>query len=984
VYPAATMLLARIFLDNEERLDADRVLRENVEKYRDLVENSTGIIWETDTSARFTYISGQTRSILGYDPSEMMGRSVFDFMEAEPSAELIRTFDTARWNPKAILGIETRLAGRDGRTVVIETRATPIFTSKGVWRGFRGVDIDITERKRTEEALQQSNREKAILNEIANVFLTVHNDGIYGEVLAVILKALKSRYGIFGYIGESGDLVFPSLTKEIWTNCRVLGKSIVFPSHLWGESLWSKTIREKKSFSSEGPFRTPEGHLPIHNFLATPIVFGGEAIGIASAGNKDGCFTEEDKALLERIAANISPILNARLQRDRQERDRKRVEEALRTSEQRLADIIDFLPDATFAVDSEGIVIAWNRAMEEMTGVPKKEMIGKGNYEYALPFYGRRRPILIDLVFADEEEIRKNYLGVSKLGDTIVGETFVQGTYQGKGAYLWCISTALYDKSGKVAAAIESIRDVTGRKLAESTLKEAEAKYRAIFENAMEGIFQTTPEGRYITANPAHAKMLGFDSTDELLNSISDIGRQIYADPAQRVEVRRLLTQNGFIKDYHAQLVRKDGTKIWVTIDCVTIRDTEGKAFCFQGYMLDITDRRRAEEEKEKLEAQLYHAQKMESVGRLAGGVAHDFNNMLNVIIGHAEMGMERMVPSGRLHHNLHEIRNAACRSADLVRQLLAFARKQMASPKLLNLNDTIENMLNMLRRLIGEDIELVWTPGFGLWHVKIDPSQIDQILANLTVNARDAISGVGSITIETKNLAMDDSYCSSHAEFIPGDYVQLTVTDTGTGMDKEVLEHIFEPFFTTKDVGQGTGLGLATVYGIVKQNDGFINVYSEPSKGSAFRIYLPRCEPETGHFQAEKVSAQPLRRGEETILLVEDDEPLLTLSKTILEDLGYTVIPTVSPREAIHIGEKHAGDIHLLITDVVMPEMNGRQLAERLTGIRPAMKCLYMSGYTANMIAHRGILEKGVHFIAKPFGREDLAGKVRLVLEKE
>ena len=981
VYPAATMLLARTVFDAERRHDVEKTLRENEEKYRNLVENSTGIIWEADTSARFTYISGQTRTILGYEPWEMIGRSAFEFMEPSRTEEIRKRFRSARGNPASILGVETHFVKRDGSIVVVETRATPMFTSRGTWAGFHGVDIDITERKRTEEALRQSHREKAILNEIAGVFLTVQDDRIYGQVLAAFLKAMDCEHGIFGYIDQNGDMVIPGTTEKVWNQCRIEGRSIVFPAHVWEESLWGKVVREKKSFVSSGPFQLPEGHLPVRNFLAAPIIFGDNPIGLLAAANKEGPFTAEDQALLEHIAVNVSPILNARLQRDRQELVRKKVEEALRSSEQRLADIIDFLPDATFAVDDKGIVIAWNRAIEEMTGVPKEEMIGRGDHEYALPFYGKRRPLMVDLVFADEEEIRKDYVGVSRSGNTIVAEAFVGGAYGGKGAYLWGIATPLYDKSGKVAAAIESIRDVTERKMAEATLTRAEAKYRAIFENAMESIFQTTPDGRYITANPAHATMLGYDSPDELMNSITDIGRQVYTVPVQRLEVQRLLAKEDHIKDFEIQLTRKDGTAIWVTIDVATIRDPAGNILYYQGTMLDITDRRRAAEERERLEAQLQHAQKMESVGRLAGGVAHDFNNMLNVIIGHAEMVLDQMIPSERFYHNLHEIRNAAYRSADLVRQLLAFARRQMARPRLLDLNETIENMLKMLRRMIGEDIDLVWTPRGGLWNVKIDPSQIDQILANLAVNARDAISGVGTITIETQNVVLDDSYCAGHAGFIPGEYVQLTVSDTGAGMNKEVLEHLFEPFFTTKGIGQGTGLGLATVYGIVKQNEGFINVYSEPSKGATFKIYLPRFEAQPELLREEQAPGRVSHRGEETIMLVEDDESLLDLSRRILEDLGYTVVPTQSPMEAIRLVSEYRGEIHLLITDVVMPEMNGRELEEHLLKIRPSLKCLYMSGYTANMIAHRGILEEGVHFISKPFGRDDLAEKVRLAL---
>ena len=425
---------------------------------------------------------------------------------------------------------------------------------------------------------------------------------------------------------------------------------------------------------------------------------------------------------------------------------------------------------------------------------------------------------------------------------------------------------------------------------------------------------------------------------------------------------------------------RKDGTSFPVRYSSAPIIE-EGEVVGAVVTFRDITEYKRGEKERKKLEGQLFHAQKMESVGRLAGGVAHDFNNMLGVIIGRAEMALNTDVSAEELQHNLQEILKAGLRSADLTRQLLAFARKQTAIPKILDLNGTISGMLKMLRGLIGEDIDLLWGPELDLWKVKIDPSQVDQILANLVVNARDAIIGVGAIALRTENIVIDDSKRAETPEFITGEYVLLTVSDTGTGMSREVCEKIFEPFFTTKELGKGTGLGLSTVFGIVKQNDGFIYVASEPEKGTTFKIYLPRFEAETAQVASEEVAVKR-PTGTETILLVEDDEAILNLSRMILEKLGYRVLAAPTPGHAIHLVEDHPGDIHLLITDVVMPEMNGRELAEQLSAIRPNLKRLYMSGYTADLIAHRGILDEGVNFIQKPFGRDELAAKVRQVLD--
>ena len=381
------------------------------------------------------------------------------------------------------------------------------------------------------------------------------------------------------------------------------------------------------------------------------------------------------------------------------------------------------------------------------------------------------------------------------------------------------------------------------------------------------------------------------------------------------------------------------------------------------------------------LETQLLQAQKMEAIGRLAGGVAHDFNNMLSVILGTTELAMVETDPALPLFADLQEIRKAAERSAELTRQLLAFARKQAVAPKVLNLNDTVAMMLKMLRRLIGENVELVWEPGAGDTTVKMDPCQLDQILANLAINARDAISGVGKLIIETGNVTFGPAHSDEPTSPQPGDYVLLAVSDSGCGMDKSLLNLIFEPFFTTKDVGEGTGLGLATVYGIVQQNGGFITVASEPGQGTTFKIYLPRQQDKAETSPAE-ASAEEVSSKHETVLLVEDEPAILQLGRRMLESLGYRVQTASSPGEALLWAASHASDIHLLMTDVIMPQMNGWDLAKQMLLLNPSIRLLFMSGYTSNVIAHREMLSSGAHFIQKPFSRRDLASKLREVLD--
>jgi signal transduction histidine kinase/ActR/RegA family two-component response regulator len=440
------------------------------------------------------------------------------------------------------------------------------------------------------------------------------------------------------------------------------------------------------------------------------------------------------------------------------------------------------------------------------------------------------------------------------------------------------------------------------------------------------------------------------------------------------------LIERGIPYNVEFKICRPNDGKI---IDIHSMAEYDAAKNVVFGVIQDITERMRAEKEEEALHAQLLQAQKMESVGRLAGGVAHDFNNMLGVILGHAELAMMQVNPAEPITVNLKEIQDAANRSADLTRQLLAFARRQTVAPKVLDLNDCLTSMLKMLQRLIGEDIDLAWVPGADLWPIKIDPAQIDQLLANLCVNARDAITGVGKITIETENTTFDKVYCVVHNGFICGEYVMLAVSDNGAGMNKDVTDHLFEPFFTTKEVGRGTGLGLATVYGIVKQNEGFINVYSAPGVGTTFKVYLPRFVGGAIEQPFERTSETPKGSGE-TVLLVEDEAMILQVSRAMLEELGYTVLIASTPSEALSQVKTHRSEIQLVITDVVMPEMNGRELVKIISEINPGLKYLFTSGYTANVIAHHGVLDEGVYFLQKPFSMKDLSYKVREALERK
>ncbi|NLV67752.1 MAG: transporter substrate-binding domain-containing protein [Spirochaetes bacterium] len=515
---------------------------------------------------------------------------------------------------------------------------------------------------------------------------------------------------------------------------------------------------------------------------------------------------------------------------------------------------------------------------------------------------------------------------------------------------------------------IVNVRDITERKKTDDDLM----IFRESVENSTDAIGISTPDGHHYYQNRAMTELLGEVGDNPPVS--------VYVDRKKGEDIFRTIMSGGQWKGELKMYSRNREIKE-IDLRAYASRDSSGKITALVGIHTDITDRKREEKEREILQVQLTQAQKMDSIGRLAGGVAHDFNNMLSVILNQAEIGLLKTPPEHPVYPRLQEIEKAAKRSANLTRQLLSFARKQAITPEILDLNDAIGKILTMLKRLIGEDIELAWIPCETIWPVKMDPTQIDQILANLCVNSRQAISDTGRIVIETKNVILDIFSSKDNPDLVPGEYVMLALSDNGSGMDAEIRSHLFEPFFTTKDIGKGTGLGLATIYGIVRQNRGLINVYSEPGIGTTFRIYLPRVEGT--HEENLTVAAEkPFSKGQETILLVEDEPMIMEIAVSMLEEFGYKVLPAPSPEHALNMAAEYPEKIDLLLTDVIMPGMNGRELSIQILSMRNDLKVLYISGYTANVIVQHGVLDEGVHFIHKPFTMNDLARKVRETLD--
>ncbi len=634
---------------------------------------------------------------------------------------------------------------------------------------------------------------------------------------------------------------------------------------------------------------------------------------------------------------------------------RKQVGEALRDSESQYRTLVTHINIGVFLAKPDGPIQQVNPMMVRLSG-----------YDSAEELLGRPRGNL----WADPAA-RQHFLDVLAREDSVSDLEATLLRRDGSVCPVSINAVVLRDTLGRPELVLGTVEDVSERKRAYEQLE----LVKTSIDRSPLAAYWFNPGGHVVYVNDVGCQALGYRRDEVMGMSIWNINST--GSPESWPKRFKQIQDKGSIilKTTHR---RKDGMTFPVEITS-TYFQCGGREYCL-GFAVDLTEQVKAQHELNALETQLNQAQRLESVGRLAGGIAHDFNNMLTVIQISLRQALENADPHLPLYGDLSNALNAAERSANLTRQLLAFARKQNIKPRVLDLNASIDGLLRMLRMLLGEHLELLWLPAPDLWPVLMDPSQVDQLLANLCVNSRDAITNVGTVTVETFNRSFDDDFCFSNPGFLPGDYVQVTVSDNGCGMDAQTQGRIFEPFFTTKGEGKGTGLGLATVYGIIKQNNGFLKVASAPQQGTKFNIYLPRHVKKVGQMQAEK-PRPPRSGGRETILVVEDNSVLLTLITRLLEKLGYAVLATLTPSEAIRVAGDHPSEIHVLLSDVVMPEMNGRDLAKNVLALRPAVRCLFMSGYTADAIAQHGVVETGISFIQKPFTLDTLASKLREVL---
>ncbi|MEW6659506.1 MAG: PAS domain S-box protein [Thermodesulfobacteriota bacterium] len=659
-----------------------------------------------------------------------------------------------------------------------------------------------------------------------------------------------------------------------------------------------------------------------------------------------------------------------------------------------LENILENSPDAIGIVDRHGRLLKWNKFAEKLFGYSFKEIKKKKVFE----FYEDQQELDNMLKLLRKNEVIKEYeikmrrkngkvvvfnISIGLLKDSnnqLIGSVGVARDMTEKREaeeelrkYRQHLEEMVEKRTSQLSQANARLqKEITERKCTEEALKSSEARYRSLFDGVPVGLYRTTPDGKIMDANLAMVQMLGYPDRESLL---AVNVAESYVHPEDREKKKAFLEGEGIIRDLEIELRRYDGKKIWVQDSVRVVRDPGSGVTYYEGSMEEIT-------EKKQLESQYRQAQKMEAVGRLAGGVAHDFNNLLTAITGYGEIILMDLRRDDPLRLNVEEILRAADRATSLTQQLLAFSRKQILQPRGINLNDNLTDMRGMLQRLIGEDIELILALEPELGTVTADPGQIEQIVMNLAVNARDAMPQGGKIILETGNFFLDEVYTQRHLEVAPGSYVMLAVSDNGPGIDVETQNHIFEPFFTTKERGKGTGLGLATVYGIVKQSGGHIWVYSEPGQGATFKIYLPRVDAVAEAVKAGKPVELPY--GGETILVVEDEDALRALICKTLKKFGYRVLEARHGGEALLICEEATEPIHLMLVDVVLPQMSGPRIAARMAHLQPEMKVLFMSGYTENAIVHHGLLDQGLPFIPKPFKPVTLVRKVREVLDAQ
>lgn len=1064
------------FRDVTQEKRRAEALEENERRLSTLMANLPGIAYRclNDRNWTMEFISEGCKDLTGYSPDDLLQNSALAF------ADLIHPDDRKDvWDQvqdviaeNRPFQLEYRIRTRSGDERWVWEKGRKVSDVGGDGIKLEGLITDVTDRKKAEDALHESERVLAVRDRVAQAFLTKTDEQVYADVLKTILEATDSPYGIFGYLNEDGAMVCPSMTRTVWKDCQVPDKTIVFPPETWS-GIWGKAFIEKRTLYSNEPFDVPEGHVPIFNHLVAPIVYGGELTGTLQVSNKEGGYDERDIQLMGAIADYVAPILHARLQWEREERIREEAEEALLQSKLDWERTFDAVPDLIALIDREHRLVRVNKTMAERLGISPQEAVGLKCHEAV---HGLATP---PDFCPHAKAIRYGKEHSVEMEEERLGGTF------------FITSSPLFDVHGNFTRCVHVARDITDRKRAEELIAQSEERYRTLFEQALDAILIVESGGEIVSANPSCLELFGAPK-EEVIGAAAD---GFYWNPADRVTFRQKMDRDGYVRNFEFKIRRKDGNKRYCLMNSSSWNDPADKFSGYLSIVRDVTERRQAEKDslrlgaaieqaaetvlitdqegtivyanpacerttgyslneiigrnprifksgkqseefykelwktitkgetwtgiltnKKKdgtvyqeeasispvrdengsivahvavkrdvtrelsLERQVREAQKMEAIGTLAGGISHDFNNLLQVISGYSElllMNTDREAPG---HEDLTAIHQAAVRGNELVKQILAFSRKLETELCILNLNDQVLHVERMLYRTIPKMISIELRLDRDLWNIDGDPGQMEQVLMNLAVNAKDAMPDGGKLLFETHNVVLDREYARTHLDVKPGEYVLVGVSDTGTGMERAVSERIYEPFFSTKGAGEGTGLGLAMVYGIVKNHDGHVQCYSEPGHGTTFKIYLPATERK--EQDDREISEELPVGGTETILIV-DDEPMIgQLAERILEKAGYSVITASNGIEALEIYERERSNISLVILDLIMPEMGGQQCLEELLKINPEIKALIASGFAVKGGQKAFIKAEAKGMVSKPFNMRELLRSVRHVLD--
>ncbi len=962
---------------------AEAELANSESRLQALTGSTSDFVWEVDANAIYTYVSPQVQSMLGYSPSELLGRSVYDFMTGPEAERQVTRFQQIMASRRPLSRWQNAVLNKQGRQVILETSGVPIVDGEGQFHGFRGIDRDITQRSQSEQILR---RREAILQAVAQAA----QDLLQSTSSSLHIQPALDRLGIAAEVSrvyvfsntedEQGQLVMNQMYEWVAEGVepQINNPELQQLPYTGGFEKWRAHLQQQHpvhgnvaEFSEhEQTILEPQG---VRSILVVPIFVQDDWWGFIGF---DECEREREWSKGEIDALTTAArILGAALQRRQWEAKIGQLNDCfLHFGPDPMVNInhvtelcgLLFGASSAFYHRQNGNALHtwghWNQPADYPSSQPPRghicnDVIQKGGELHV--------PDLQETFYMDTDHYVREYQMRSFFGRAV--------RYRGRPVGAIC---ALFQQSfwptendRKLLAIMASAIGVEEeRRAAEGELK----RLATTIEQAAESICITDLDGRVEYVNPAFERTSGY-SADQLIGQAMPFFRAHTESDEFYESIWRTL-RAGEVWSSRIMTQRQDGSPLHEDAIMSPIRDPNGQIVNYVAVKRDIT-------KEMELEEQLRHSQKMESIGRLAGGVAHDFNNLLSVILGYADMALANVTEDEPLHEMLHEIRDAGQRASALTNQLLAFSRKQVLEMKSVNLSKVIEEMRKMLGRLIGEDMELVTILEPQLDAIRADVSQLQQILMNLVVNARDAMPRDGRITIETRNLVLSRGDVRLTPGLEPGPYVKLTVTDTGHGMDAETKLRIFDPFYTTKSRGKGTGLGLATVHGIVQQHGGNIVVDSTVGEGSVFSIFLPSdmSQKEAGNTT---ILEELDPHGDETIVVVEDDHNVLSLARRILERYGYSVLAAKSGEDALEQCARHQGPLHLVLTDVVMPRMNGREVYEQLLVAHPQLRVLYMSGYAETAIFSRGIIKEGVPLIGKPFTVSGLTSAIRDTLD--